>query len=210
MGAKLSRSLALFLLLAGIISAADRKPAHGEGSDASASLTATVLDGEAVRAIFNTDFNNQFTVLEVRLEPKEGKPLDVHLDDFLLRSESSGERGGPFAASQIGGPGEVVVHRVTEEVKDKKGKTHITGPIFSPGGGAPPPKSGEIDGSRNEVKDDAEADPAYAMLKKKILEEKTTSDAETGLLFFPLEKEKPKDLILNWTTPSSKLKITFK
>jgi hypothetical protein len=190
---------------------ADRKLAHGDGSDASSSLTATVLEGEDIRAIFNTDFDNQFTVLEVKLTPKDGKPLPVHLDDFYLRSESTGEHGGPFAASQIGGAGELVVHRVNEGVKDKKGKiSGMAGPIFSPGMGAPSPHSGEIDGSRNEVKDDAEPDPALDLLKKKILEEKTTAEPETGLLFFPLEKEKPKNLVLTWTTPSGKMKVTFK
>jgi hypothetical protein len=191
--------------------AADRKPARGEASDASASITATVLDSEEVRAVFATDFDNQFTVLEVRLEPKDGKPLPVHLDDFFMRSEATGDRGGPYAASQIGGAGELVIHRANEGVKDKKGRfSGMAGPVFSPGAGAPPPKSGEIDGSKNEIKDDAPPDPALDLLKQKILAEKSITEPETGLLFFPLEKEKPKNLILTWTTPSGKLKVTFK
>jgi hypothetical protein len=191
--------------------AADRKPARGEGSDDSGSITATILDAAQVKTAVGSDFDNQFTVLEVRLEPKSGKPLPVHLDDFFLRSEDTGDHGGPYAASQIGGAGELVVHRANEGVKDKKGHfSGMAGPVFSPGMGAPPPKSGEIDGSRNEVKDDAAPDPTLDQLKQKILAEKTITEPATGLLFFPLEKEKPKNLVLTWTTPSGKVKVVFK
>lgn len=174
------------------------------------SITATVVDAGQLRDLFQTDFANQFTVLEVRVEPKGGKPVDIRLDDFLLRSESSGTHGGPFAASQIAGEGEIVVHRVSEGPKDKKGKTTFGGPVFSPGEGAGAPHSGEIDGARNEVKDEAKADPALDQLKAKILAEKTVTEPVSGLLFFPLEKEKPKNLVLTYTSPTGKLKITFK
>ena len=44
-----------------------------------------------------------------------------------------------------------------------------------------------------------------SVLKRKILPEKTVSEPVTGLLFFPLDKEKPKHLALVYTTPTGKL-----
>jgi hypothetical protein len=47
-------------------------------------------------------------------------------------------------------------------------------------------------------------------LKLKILAEKSIGAPVTGLLFFPLEKEKPKSLELIYTTPSGKIRMKFK
>ena len=46
------------------------------------------------------------------------------------------------------------------------------------------------DNTKVEVKESAEKDPMLSTLKRKILAEKTVTETVTGLLFFPLDKEK--------------------
>ena len=67
-----------------------------------------------------------------------------------------------------------------------------------------------LDGTKLEMKDDAGADPALDALKKKMLAESTATDPVSGLLFFPLTKEKPRNLVLSYKTPQSKLRLSFK
>ena len=48
------------------------------------------------------------------------------------------------------------------------------------------------------------------VLKEKILQEKETETAVSGLLYFPMEKQKLKDLELIYTTPEGRLLLRFK
>jgi hypothetical protein len=133
-----------------------------------------------------------------------------------MRSEQSGAHSGALAASQIAGQDTLVVHQADTR---KKGVSFGggMGPILMGGGGnaAPPPES------KVEVKNSEKRDPMLDVLKRKILPEKPTSEPVTGLLFFPLEKEKPKNLVLVYTPPNAnppaadasvpdKLRIRFK
>ncbi|HXJ42421.1 MAG TPA: hypothetical protein VNH18_24280, partial [Bryobacteraceae bacterium] len=82
------------------------------------------------------------------------------------------------------------------------------GGIMMGGGGMGQPTI--QDKTKVTVKEDTEQDPLLGMLKRKILAEKTITEPVTGLLFFPLDKEKPKNLALVYTTPSGKLRFKFK
>jgi hypothetical protein len=180
------------LALCALLQAGEKKPPQGQGEDESVAITATVLSAEQLKDAVGSDFDNNYTVLDVRLTPKGGKPYLVHLDDFILRSEASGEHSGPFlVASQIAGAGALVVER-------KYGNR--------PNADSPRP----LDGIKVEMKNDASADPALDALKKKMLSEKTVSEPVSGLLFFPLTKEKPKNLVLSYKTPAGKLRLNFK
>jgi hypothetical protein len=180
------------LSLCAVLCAADKKSPQGHGEDESVAITATLVGPEQLRDAFATDFNNNYTVLEVRVAPKGDKPYLVHLDDFILRSESSGEHSGPFlVASQIAGAGALVVERTYGH------KANVDSPR-------------PIEGTKVEMKDDAKADPALDALKKKMLSEKTVTEPVSGLLFFPLAKEKPRNLILSYKTPQGKLRLSFK
>ena len=198
---------ALLLCLAAVTLAADKKPPAGEASNDDVSLQATVLDPEQIQQIFASDFNKMFVVVEVTLTPKTGKSVDVHLDDFLIRSEQTGEHSGPLSASQIGGQGSMVVNRGQSGQK-RGGFGGGFGGIMMGGGGMGAPTI--QDNTKVTVKEDTEKDPLLAMLKRKILAEKTITEPVTGLLFFPLEKEKPKNLALIYTTPAGKLRFKFK
>ena len=75
--------------------------------------------------------------------------------------------------------------------------------------------------TKTEIKTSEKRDPLLDVLKRKILTEKPVNEPVTGLLFFSLDKEKPKNLVLVYTTPAPpatdesaaaipKLRIKFK
>jgi len=180
------------LALCAVLCAADKKSPQGRGEDESVTITATLLSPQQLREAVGSDFDNSYTVLDVRVAPKGGMPYLIHLDDFILRSESSGEHSGPFlVASQIAGAGALVVERTYGRRQN----------VDSPR---------PLEGTKVEMKDDAKADPALDALKQKMLTEKTVSEPVSGLLFFPLAKEKPKNLVLSYKTPQSKLRLSFR
>jgi hypothetical protein len=186
------KTLFAILALYAVLGAADKKSPQGQAEDESVAITATLLSAEQLKQAVGSDFDNNYTVLDVRVVPKGGKPYLVHLDDFILRSEASGEHSGPFlVAGQIAGAGALVVERTY--------------------GNKPNPDSPRvIESTKVEMKDDDKPNPALDILKKKMLSEKTVSEPVSGLLFFPLTKEKAKNLILSCKTPQSKLRLSFK
>jgi hypothetical protein len=185
-------TVVLCAVLGAALSAGEKKSPEGRVEDDSVTITATLLSPQQLIDAVGSDFDNNYTVLDVHVTPKGGKPYLVHLDDFILRSESSGEHSGPFlAASQVAGSGALVVkHTYGNRVNAE----------------SPRP----LEGTNVEMKDNVKADPALDALKKKMLAESTVTDPVSGLLFFPLTKEKPKNLILSYKTPLSKLRLSFK
>ncbi len=187
----------------------EKKLPSGEESNDSVSVSATYLDAEQLKETFGTDFDNMFQVIEVTLTPRNGKKLDVHLDDFLIRSEQTGDHSAPLQASQIAGQGTLVVHQGDAQ-KSKKGGfgsgISLGGIMMGSGGGGgqPPPEA------RTEIKNSEKRDPLLDVLKRKILAEKPTGEPVTGLLFFAIEKDKPKHLVLVYSTTPEKLRIKFK
>jgi hypothetical protein len=187
--------------------AKDKRLPSGEMSNDGVHIAATVLDSDQLKEIFGSDFGSLYSVIEVTITPRNGKPVEVHLDDFLLRSEQTGDHTGPLAAAQIGGQGALVVKR-GDPPRSKGGFGGGFGGIMMGGGGMGPPDT--TDRSKVEMKENAEKDPLLANLKRKILAEKTITEPVTGLLFFPIEKEKPKHLTLICTTPAGKIRTQFK
>ena len=180
------------ILLCSALYASDKKSPQGHGEDDSVAVTATLLSPEQLRDAVGSDFDNNYMVLEVQLTPKGGKPYLVHLDDFILRSEQSGEHSTPFAsAGQIAGAGALLVTRTYSDKPNPDSPRVVTG-------------------TKVQMKDDEKADPAHDALKKKMLAEKTVTEPVSGLLFFPLSKEKSKNLILSYKTPQSHMRLSFK
>ena len=187
--------------------AGEKKLPVGEAANEAVGVQASVLDDDHLQQIFASDFSHMYVVVEVTLTPKGGKPVDVRLDDFLIRSEQTGEHTGPLLAAQIGGQGGIVVKR-PDPAQSRGGFGGGFGGIMMGGGGGgrmAPPEQAKV-----EAKDDRETDPLLGMLKRKILAEKAVTEPVTGLLFFPMEKEKPKNLALVYTTGAGKLRFKFK
>jgi hypothetical protein len=182
-----------FFALTALVAAADKKSPQGQVEDDAVTITATLLNAEQLRQTVGTDFGNNYTVLDVHITPKGGMPYNVALDDFILRSESSGEHSEPFlSAGQIAGAGALEVER-------------------SYGNRANPDSPRPLEGTKLEMKTDAKGDPALDALKKKMLASKTVTEPVSGWLFFPLSpKEKAKNLILSCKTPHSKLRLAFR
>ena len=185
------KTTVVVLVLAAALCAADKKPPQGHEEDASVGVTATLLSADQLRQEFGSEFGD-YIVVDVRISPKD-KAYQVRLDDFILRSESSGEHTGPFtAASQIAGAGALVV---TEKYGNKAN--------------ADSPKP--LESVKIEMNQDAKGNPALDALKKRMLAEKTVSEPVSGLLFFPFSKrEKARNLILSYKTPTSHLRLSFK
>ena len=201
-------ALLLFVFSFGsLLSGKEKKLPSGEAGNDVVQILATALDSEQLKQTFGSDFNNGYAVIEVTLTPKGGKPLDVRLDDFLLRSDMSGEHTGPLAAAQIAGQGALVVKR-GDPPRSKGGFSGGFGGIMMGGGAMGAPDTS--DRSKVEMKESTEKDPMLSALKRKILAEKTVTETVTGLLFFPLDKEKPKHLALIYTTTSGKLRMQFR
>jgi len=200
------RFLAAVLIFSAAAVAGDKKLPSGDASNDVVEATGVVLDAEHLDETFGSNFGNMFTVIEMTLTPKGGKPLEVHLDDFLLRSSQTGDHSAPFAAAQIAGQGTLVVHQTDQTGRSKGGFSGGLGGIYMGGMGsaAPPPEA------KTEIKNSQKRDPLLDVLKRKIMAEKSISEPVTGLLFFPLEKEKAKNLELTYTTPSGKLRMKFK
>lgn len=180
----------LILVLCAALVAGEKKPPQSQGEDDSVSVTATILSPEQLREAAGSDFNNAYIVLDVHIEPKGAKPYQVHPDDFILRSESSGEHSGPFLyASQIAGAGAL-------EVKNIYGnRANVDSPR-------------PIEGTQVTMKG-GKADPTLDALNKRMLAEQTATGPVSGLLIFPLSKEKPRNLILSYKTPTSHLRLSF-
>ncbi len=185
------KTAVILLISALALQAAEKKAPQGHEEDASVAVTATIVSAEQLIQEFGSDFHGDYIVLEVKISPKD-KDYQVHLDDFILRSEASGEHTGPFlVASQIAGAGALVV----TNTYGNKANADSPKPLQS---------------VKVEMKDDAKADPALDALKKRMLAEKTVSEPVSGLLFFPFGKAKPRSLILSYKTPTSHLRLSFK
>jgi hypothetical protein len=191
------RAVAITTLLcavAGLLGAADKRLAAGQAENDTLRISATVLDAAHLRNTVGSDLGDHYVAVEVTITPKGSEPLVVSLNDFILRSQASGEHSGPLVASQILGAGELVVSR-TYANRSGPGEPRL------------------IEGTKVELKNDAQDAASKALeekLKETILAEKTTTGPYSGLLFFPLEKEKPKNLALSYSGPKGKLRVEFK
>jgi len=200
------RCLALWLLFPVFLSAATKKnvaTAHGENDDLS--LEATLyIDGEAVKELIGNDLGGHYIVAEIKLTPKYGKQVNVLRDDFVLHTDKDGERAQPFVGNQIAGQTALVVQG--EEPPKKKGGWSAGGPIMmgSPGMPNDPGPTGST------VKTEDKESPLKKLLDSKILPEKKTDQPVSGLLYFPMEKQKMKDLGILYGPKDSRITLRFK
>jgi len=205
----MKRTLLSALLVATLLPAAEKKLPQGDVGNDSVEVKATILDDEHLKQNFGCDFGALYVVVEATLTPQAGKPLDISLDDFLMRSEQTGDHTGPLTASQIAGSSSLVVTPTSGPGSgmgaQNTGWGGFGGLMIGGGGGG-----GAVQGNKSEIKDSGKKDPMLEVLKRKILAEKTTTEPVTGLLFFPMEKEKTKHLVLIYTAKQDKLRIRFK
>jgi hypothetical protein len=204
--------ISVALLLSAALCAGKAKttgPFKNENQSIEISAT-LILDREQIKETIGSDLDGHFILVNVTVTPKFGGQIDVRRDDFMLKTDKDGERTGPFVASQIAGKGALVV---TE--KSVSGSTG--GPQF----GSPydyPAYSGGVGGGPTQITE-AQAkmqtgtkgdSPLMKTLNEKILPEKKSDGPVSGLLYFPMEKQKQKDLELIYNTPDGKLTLRFR
>jgi hypothetical protein len=210
------RAMMAGLLAAALIFGAEKKPQTRSTENEDVEITATVFaDQEAVRQVLGADLGGHYIVAQVQIAPKDGKKISISLDDFLLRTDKDGERTTPFTPSQIAGKGALVVSAGGGRggsFGERGGPSWGGMPLGMPGGmigGGGGSASGMADATMKSGAKEKE-NPLLGVLKEKILPEKETQVPVSGLLYFPMEKQKVKDLELLYKTPEGKLSLRFK
>jgi hypothetical protein len=210
-------------LLAVLPLLAAKKPAVGQGENESVKLHAKVYtDKELIREVVGSDLDGHYVVVEVQATPRFGKELDVHRDDFLLRTDRDGERSTPFAPSQIAGRGSLVISQrggggggVMADDRgpiwggypgstDRPRRLGGEGSVVGNAGGQAESRADMNTGAKD--KDN----PLLVTLRDKSLPEKKTAEPVGGLLYFPLGKQKVKDLELIYSSPTGKVSVRFR
>ena len=211
-----SRLLCLFLLPAMALFAAKKTTATARGENEDLILTVTLhTDPTEIKEWIGNDLGGHYIVLETKVEPKYGKDVMVDRDDFVLRTDKDGERAKPFAASQVAGGGGLVIGTVSNrEGVGSPGWTGATTDVILGGGGLGMGKGANNNADQNKVTgtapQDAGANPLKKMLDSKILPEGKTGKPVSGLLYFPMEKQKMKDLELLYGDKENRISLRFK
>jgi hypothetical protein len=211
---------ATFIVLTGIIAwPAGRKSvgvAQGENEDVI--VTATLyFSPEDVKELLGNDLGGHFVVADVKVEPKYGKEVTVARDDFLLRNLETVEKSTPFAPSQIAGKAALVIKRAGDKDDDSTGQKKSRRPTFSGigigAGGSSPGNDSGVDRNVSAKMQNAD-EPKDAALEKllneKQLSEKTTDHPVSGLLYYPFEKIKLKDMQLDYGGKTNRIVLRFK
>jgi hypothetical protein len=203
-----TRFFALVLLPALLLSAPAKKAvstAKGENEDLILTVT-LYIDPADLKEVIGSDLEGHYIVADIKVDPKYGKQISIDRDDFQLRTDKDGEKAKPYAASQIAGQG-VLVLSEDPDAKPKKSKWSLGGMGMGGGtGGSDAPKGP----SKATMKDDDKKNPLEKTLDAKILPEKKTDQPVSGLLYFPLEKQKMKDLELIYGGKENRISLRFK
>ena len=151
-------------------------------------------DGDAVKQLLGDDLGGHYIVADVRVEPKYGKDVALDRDDFVLRTDQDGEKSHAVRRpARWPGTGAVVKLK-----SDGRGRS-------SPGG------PGETITAQVAVKEqsDKEPNPLEKLLTERILPEGKSTVPVSGLLYFPMEKQKLKDLELVYGDAGNRIRIRF-
>ena len=206
----LSRFLTVFIATLLLLCAAPKKntgTARGENQDLILDVT-IYIDGAAVKDVVGDDLSGHFIVAQVKVEPKFGKEIVIDRDDFLLRTDKDGEKATPYSGSQIAGKGALIIGTVDKnQGVASPGWTGIHAPVVK-GGGASTPKDGQP--AVKAPPDNSGDASLQKTLDSKILPEGKTDKPVSGLLYFPLEKQKMKDLELHYGDKEHRITMRFK
>ena len=211
--ARLPRLAACILTVAMCLSGAPKKVtamARGENNDLILNVT-IYIDAASVKEALGDDLGGHYIVAQVKVEPKYTKEITIDRDDFTLRTDKNGDRTQPMAPSQIAGGGALVLTGVQGPGGDGAERSRgwsIGGMGMGGGNGS----GGAVDPSKvKATMENGEKDnPLKKMLEAKVLPEKKIEEATTGFLYFPMEKQKMKDLELIYGPKQNQIRIRFK
>jgi hypothetical protein len=225
--------LLAFLLLAGVpLAAAQKNVASAKGENQDLAVTVTLyIDSAGLKQLIGNDLDGNYIVADVKVEPKYGKEVAIYRDDFQLSTDKDGEKTKPYAPSQIAGRGALVISRGQSQASRTTVGVGPTDPYPGtvggypgsyppgsyPGGGYPAPgvsggMGGDADNTEVTVKNAArdKENPLEKTLKDRELPEKKTDQPISGLLYFPMEKQKMKDLEVTFGGRDNRITLKFK
>ena len=212
----LCRFLTVFVATLLLLCAAPKKntgTARGENQDLILGVT-IYIDGAAVKDVVGDDLSGHFIVAQVKVEPKFGKEIVIDRDDFLLRTDKDGDRTKPMAPSQIAGRGALVVTGTrgpSGEGAERSRGWSMGGPIGMGGGGIGAGGGADTSNVKATMEKTADHDsPLKKVLDEKVLAEKKVTEPVTGLLYFPMENQKLKDLELTYGPKDDRIRLRFK
>jgi hypothetical protein len=204
--------MAIVVGLFPLLTAADKKtPSTTRGENQDLVLDVTLYDDPVlVKDLIGTDLGGHYILAEVKIDPKYGKDIVIDRDDFQLRTNKDGEHTTPFAPSQIVASDALVVAQSKGPSAASPGMV-IAGPLVIRGGlgGAAGPAE-DSDAKAAADGGQKKEDPLKKLLEEKVLPEKKTDQAVSGLLFFPMEKQKRKDLELLYGGRENRITLRFK
>jgi hypothetical protein len=194
-----------------LLLASDKKkvPATTRGENQDLVLDVTLYDDPMlVKDLLGNDLGGHYIVAEVKVDPKYGKEIVIDRDDFTLRTEKDGDHTTPFAPSQVTEQDAVLVSRGKGPAAASPGMV-LAGPLIITGGPSTDQKNGpEVkQAPGGESKKD---NPLTKLLEQKVLPETKTDKAVSGLLYFPMEKQKRKDLVLTYGPRENRITLRFK
>jgi len=203
------RVIVFALLPALLLSAPAKKQTVGSGRGENEDLILSVTLYTApsdVKEIIGDDLGGHYIVAEVKVEPKYGKTINIDRDDFVLHTDTNGEKATPFAPSQIAGREALIV--TDAGAKEKKSGIMIGGMgggMASGGGDTGPQLQTKVQSPATVKKI-----PIQKLLRDKVLVEQKVDKPVGGLLYYPMEKQKLKDLELRYGPKESRITLRFK
>lgn len=217
------------LALPALLVAAERHPQRHEGPVSQGNdvvdITAEAFtDQQEVIKLLGADPGFPLILVQVKFAPKGDNKLQVWHDDFTLVSGRDGQRSQPLEPGQLAGKGSISVSQQRRALGGTMGNPN--GPIWggTPGtGGSPQRLPGQGGGMGNATSSTVEAsakvnnesgekdNPMLQIFKAKILPEKETNDAVSGLLYFLLDGKPPKvkDLTLIYKSSAGRVLVEF-
>jgi hypothetical protein len=220
------RMPAVFVLAVAALLAAKKTPpaaaTRGENQDIIVYVT-LYYTPEQVKEHLGSDLQGHYIVADVKVEPKYGKEIAIDRDDFMLRTDKDGERTKPFAPTQIAGRGALVIRQTSDGGGGAMAQENdpvyggipgtVGGPLGYPGGGViGSGGGGGVAGADAKAETGAheKENPILKVLRERALPEKKTEQPVSGLLYFPMEKQKLKDLEMYYGSKENLIRMRFR
>jgi hypothetical protein len=188
------------------------KKAYNEISTDTVALNGKLyMTPEAVKGVVGSDLGGHYMVVQITVTPKGDKPLDLKLTDFQMFCEGDGDRSQPQTAAEIAAADSMVLKRGSSGIGSygEEAGTIWSGVGFG-GRMGKKKKDGDDSGPSTKMQKGTGDSALKKVLSEKALPEKETKEPVSGLLYFPLEKKKMKDLVLFYNTPNGKVRLYFK
>jgi len=207
------RIAAIALAAVLVLGAAKKNVATSKAENEDLILTVTLHPDPAdIKELIGDDLGGHYIVAEVNVEPKFGKDVVVDHDDFYLRTDKDGERTRPYAPSQIAGSGALIISHVAGQGAASPGWQNTQIPVVRPPGPTGIGSGSETDTSSAKAtpQEDKKENPLKKVLESKVLPQGKTKEPIKGLLYFPMEKQKMKDLEIVYGGQENRIRLRFK